>query len=191
MQQSYSTGNVPIRDMMNQALAAFPNKHDAEKLLDSLFLYAEANYYYFDERDLRSRIQRLYDRQSPENVDDLDLVALALVSFALGSQFIQFNGILLQVAEISAEDTLPGARFMYHAERIMPLVMTNCSNESLQCCLLMAICLLPTAGPKASYIYLSVALKIAISLGLHRAPGRSPSEQTLQRVFWTTYVIER
>lgn len=176
---------------MNQALAAFPNRHDGGKLIDSLFLYAEANYYYFDERDLRARIQQLYDRPSLENVDDLDFVALALVSFALGSQFTQFNGILLQVTEISAEGRLPGARFMYHAERIMPLVMTSCSIESLQCCLLMAICLLPTAGPKASYIYLSVALKIAISLGLHRSTGRSPADQTLQRVFWTTYVIER
>jgi hypothetical protein len=83
---------------------------------------------------------------------------------------------------------------MYHAERIIPVVMTSGSSDSLQCCLLMAICLLPTAGPKASYIYLSIALKIAISLGLHRADrqsGKPHVDETLQRVFWTTYVIER
>jgi hypothetical protein len=180
--------------MINQALAAFPNRHDAEKLLDSLFLYAEANYYYFDERDLRARIQRLYDRQWQADVNDLDSIALALASFALGSQFTQFNGISLQVGRTSANDQLPGANFMYHAERIIPLVMTSCSIESLQCCLLVAICLLPTEGPKASYIYLSIALKIAISLGLHRTdptPDKSPVDETLQRVFWTTYVIER
>ena len=45
MQQKYSAGDVPIRDMVDQAIAAFPNKQDAEKLLDNLSLYAEANYY--------------------------------------------------------------------------------------------------------------------------------------------------
>jgi hypothetical protein len=180
--------------MMNQALAAFPNRHDADSLLDNLFLYAEANYYYFDERDLRARIRRIYDRQSRVEVDDLDFIALALVSFALGSQFTQFDGNPLQMKEISVGDQLPGASFMYHAERIIPVVMTSGSPDSLQCCLLMAICLLPTAGPKASYIYLSIALKIAISLGLHctdRKSGKLPVDETLQRVFWTTYVIER
>jgi len=176
---------------MNHALAAFPSRHDAEKLIDSLFLYAETNYYYFDERDLRARIQRLYDRQSQENDNGLDFIALALVSLALGSQVADFNGISLQVADISVKDQPPGTGLMHHAEQIIPSVMTSCSVESLQCCLLMAICLLPIAGPKVSYIYLSVALKIAISLGLHRKPDKSPADEELQRVFWTTYVIER
>lgn len=180
--------------MVDQAIAAFPNRHDAEKLLDSLSLYAEANYYYFDEKDLRARIQRLYDEQSQVNADDLDFLALALVSFALGSQFTQFHGVSLQAAETSLTEPLPGAQYMYHAERVIHLVMTSCSADSLQCCLLMAICLLPSAGPKASYIYLSVALKIAISLGLHRTgrvPGKRSADETLRRVFWTAYVIER
>lgn len=180
--------------MVDQAIAAFPSRHDAEKLLDSLSLYAEANYYYFDEKDLRARIQRLYDEQSQVNADDLDFLALALVSFALGSQFTQFHGVSLQAAETSLTEPLPGAQYMYHAERVIHLVMTSCSADSLQCCLLMAICLLPSAGPKASYIYLSVALKIAISLGLHRTgrvPGKRSADETLRRVFWTAYVIER
>ena len=180
---------------MNQALAAFPNRHDADSLLDNLFLYAEANYYYFDEKYLRARIQRFYDSQLQANADDLDFIALALVSFALGSQFTQLHGVSLQVADAPPlTEPLPGARFMYHAERIIPSVVTSCSADSLQCCLLMAICLLPTAGPKASYVYLGVALKIAISLGLHRAerePGKRSANETLRRVFWTAYVIER
>lgn len=194
MQRNYSVSDAPIRDMVDQAIAAFPNRSDAEMLLDNLSLYAEANYYYFDEIDLRARIQRFYDRQSQANADDLDFIALALVSFALGSQFTQLHGVSLQVAETPLTESLPGARFMHHAERIIPLVMTSCSADSLQCCLLMAICLLPTAGPKASYVYLGVALKIAISLGLHRAervPGKRSADETLRRVFWTAYVIER
>ena len=194
IQQNHNACDLPIRDMVDQAITAFPNRHDAEKLLDNLSLYAEANYYYFDEIVLRGRIQRLYEGQSQANVDDLDFIALALVSFALGSQFTQFHGASPQVTETPLTEPLPGAGFMYHAKRLIPLVMTSCSANSLQCCLLMAICLLPTEGPKASYIYLNVALKIAISLGLHRADrvsGKRTADETLRRVFWTAYVIER
>lgn len=194
LQQNYSAGDVTIRDMVDQAIAAFPDRNDAEKLLDNLSLYAEANYYYFDEVVLRGRIQRLYDEQLQANVDDLGFIALALVSFALGSQFTQFHGVSPRFAETPLTEPLPRAGFMYHAERIIPLVMTSCSADSLQCCLLMAICLLPNEGPKASYIYLNVALKIAISLGLHRADrvlSKRSADETLRRVFWTAYVIER
>jgi hypothetical protein len=69
------------------------------------------------------------------------------------------------------------------------------SLESVQSCLLMASYLLPLGGAGSCYVYIRLAMQMAISQGLHQADaGKAmpPAVREVQnRVFWTTYIIER
>lgn len=76
-----------------EVFTALPNWNRAEALLNTFFLYAEANYYYFDGISFRTRIAELYRDGLQNNANDIDFVTLALMTFALGSYFSEIRSI--------------------------------------------------------------------------------------------------
>lgn len=176
----------------------FPSTTEAEVLVSTFFTYAEANWYYFDEASFRSQLSRLYDRNLTTSVTDTNFICLALTVFALGSQFLHiYQASRLRDPEVmAAEDAgTPGARFFRHAQNLIPRIIISPSLEGLLSCLLISLYVLPIYNTNVCYTYLGLALRTCVCLGLH---GKSvdlslpPTALEIRnRIFWTTYSIER
>lgn len=176
----------------------FPSKAEAEVLVSTFFTYAEANWYYFDETSFRSQLFGLYDRNLRTSVTDTDFICLTLTVFALGSQFVHFHqASRLRGPEVTAAEDAgtPGARFFRHAQNLIPRAITSPSLEGLLSCLLISLYVLPIYNTNVCYTYLGLALRTCVCLGLQGRsvdPTLSPTASEVRnRIFWTTYSIER
>lgn len=93
-----------------------------------------------------------------------------------------------------SEDSL-GVMFYQQACKLVPDVITFASLESVQACLLIGIYALPLDASGLSYIYLNLAVKLAIQNGMHRGwPGEGFDpvvRETRNRVWWAAYTTER
>lgn len=99
----------------------------------------------------------------------------------------------LQSNECTQE--VPGRAYYLQARKLIPAAISDNSIESIICCLLTALYVLPTENISQHRIYLSLALNIAVGHSLHRKgenPGATSLEHEVQnRLFWTVYCIER
>lgn len=93
-----------------------------------------------------------------------------------------------------SEDSV-GIMFYQQACRLVPDVITIASLESVQACLLIGLYTLPLDASGLSYIYLNLAVKLAIQNGMHRkytGENLDPvARETRNRVWWTAYTIEK
>ncbi|KAI1835735.1 transcriptional regulator family: Fungal Specific TF [Penicillium roqueforti] len=193
--ESYCENEIILRQ---QILKDFPSRAGAEVLMASFFSYAEANWYYFDESSFRKQLFELYDSDLSPTYPSLKFICLALTVFAMGSQFVHLyhadNSIALEAMTV-VQAGIPGTRYFQHAQKLVPQIIASPSLEGLLSCLLLALYVLPIHSTETCYTYLGLALRIAISLGLHRKSTNSALSPSLSelhnRVFWTTYSIER
>lgn len=183
---------------MKQILKDFPSQTEAEVLVSAFFCYAEANFYYFDKAIFCSQLSTLYSSGLATSVADVKFICLALTVFSLGSQFTHlYRGGPYSDGEGSGIEStgIPGARFFQHAQHLIPRIATCPSLEGVLSCLLAALYALPIHNANICYTYLGLALRIAICLGLHRKSAGSNLPPQLSeignRIFWTTYSIER
>ncbi|CEJ59832.1 hypothetical protein PMG11_08435 [Penicillium brasilianum] len=193
-ESDYGDENV----LMGRILKDFPSRATGEALVSAFFFYAEANWYYFDEPSFRDQLFGLYDSGLSPNVTNPKFICLALAVFATGSQFVHlYQADHLDNPEkmTAAQTGIPGMRYFQHAQTLVPHIVASPCLEGLLGCLLLALYVLPIHNTNTCYTYLGLSLRIAICLGLHRKPARSDLSPTLSeirnRVFWTTYSIER
>lgn len=124
------------------------------------------------------------------------------IILAIGTQYAYLdsrpgrNDITKSITEPSpfSEDAI-GVMFYQQACKLVPDVITVSSLESVQAILLIGIYTLPLDASGLSYIYLNLAVKLAIQNGMHR---RYPAEnldpfirETRNRVWWTAYTTEK
>jgi hypothetical protein len=178
-------------------LAWFPPKDVADFLVSAFFHTVEANYYYMDRSDFKKRLDRYYQPATPDDVDcDPTFVCLVLMVFAMGSQFAELRapGPQTRPVKLSSKHG-PGMVFYTKAKLLLSEVITQCSLESIVVCFLMGLFLLPSNTSDLSYVYHGMALKMAISAGLHRQVGNTNlSPRVLQvrnRLWWSLYTSER
>lgn len=179
-------------------LEDFPSRAEAEIFISAFFCYAEANWYYLNECSFRKELSELYDSGPSPTFSSIEFICLALTVFAMGSQFVHLyrpNHSIDSGFMTTIEAEVPGMRFFQHAQKIVPQIIASPSLQGLLSCLLLALYVLPIQSTEACYNYLGLALRIAISLGLHRKSAGSGFSPVLSeihnRVFWTTYSIER
>ncbi|KAK5027861.1 hypothetical protein LTS07_006736 [Exophiala sideris] len=183
--------------LLNVVMANLPPYKQAESLTDIFFTYLESNWYYFDERWFRNLLAQLYNGMSPTLQPQCTSVCLVFLVLALGASFMH----LKQPNAVHSPDhgaawgELPGSNFYRFAIGLMPSVLAARSVESVQCCLLTALYILPTQNVSHFFTYLGLALRLAISLSLHlKGPDLQISPQAREvraRVFWTAYCIDR
>ncbi len=180
------------------AIAAnLPPYQEAESLTDVFFTYLESNWYYFDERWFRDVLAQLYQESSPAPKIQCTNLCLVFLVLALGESFSHVNQP--SPVDLRGHDPalgeLPGSRFYQGAIGLMPSVLGVATVESVQCCLLTALYVLPTQNASHHYTYLGLALRLAIGLSLHlKGTDKkiTPENREVRtRVFWTAYCIER
>ena len=189
--------NSTDSELLKISLDGFPPRNVADFLVTTFFAVSEANYYYMDRDRFKQRLARCYDSfLTPESVgNDASFVCLALMVFAMGSQFAGLRATPRLPPPALSTKHGPGMVFYVKAKLLLSDAITQCSLESIQVCFLIGLFLLPSNTSDLSYVYHGMALRMAISAGLNRAivnPNLEPRVMHVRnRLWWSLYTSER
>ncbi|KAF2019914.1 hypothetical protein BU24DRAFT_129249 [Aaosphaeria arxii CBS 175.79] len=188
------------------SISSLPPRSIANFLVHSFFNHAEANYFFVERQWLEDRLDTVYERPATLSRRDVGSVCVIFAILAIGAQYAYLEsyaeghedhppyGLKTKVSEPFSEDNV-SVMFYQQACRLLTDVIAISSLESVQACLLIGIYTLPLDASGLSYIYLNLALKLAIQNGMHRkCPVDSLNDslrETRNRVWWTAYTIER
>ncbi|KAF5653719.1 thiamine repressible regulatory protein [Fusarium sp. NRRL 25303] len=187
-----------------EAVSLFPPAPSALTLLRVFFEIAQTNYFYTDEEVLRQRLDQFYSCPTRVGSEDAPWVSVALMVFALGTQFSHLcqssvrgsNRELMRDAHDicqTMDDTI-ASTFYRKATNLIPDILGMGCIESVQAFLLFGIYVLPIDPAGLSCTYFGIAIKVATQFSLHQKTLRdlSPREVELRkRVWWTAYALER
>ncbi|KAK1521079.1 fungal specific transcription factor domain-containing protein [Colletotrichum abscissum] len=184
------------------SLSSLPPRYVADFLVQAFFNHAETSYFYVERHWLMDRLDLVYENSASLTRRDVGTVCMILIIFAIGTQYAYLDsrnergGPPSAAADSSpfSEDTI-GIMFYQQACRLVPDVITISSLESVQACLLIGLYTLPLDASGLSYVYLNLAVKLAIQNGMHRKhPGAAIDpviRETRNRVWWTAYTTEK
>lgn len=186
------------------SLASLPPRYVATYLVSAFFKHAETNYFYVERGWLMGKLKMAYENAQSLSRRDVGTVCMLFIILAIGTQYAyldsqhECNGDSSHDPSTGpgpfSEDSV-GIMFYQQACRLVPDVITIASLESVQACLLIGLYTLPLDASGLSYIYLNLAIKLAIQNGMHRkytGEGLDPVvRETRNRVWWTAYTIEK
>jgi hypothetical protein len=158
--------------------------------------------HYFRRQQLRTKLAQMY--QNPESTQSKDQGWLChwLAVLALGELYgntrqtapadVHENGRTLS----EPDDEPPGAQYYHQSVAFLQQVAENPNVQYIETLSLLAIYAFSMDKINTAYMYNGLSMRGALSLGLHRSPQDSPSEQSnlpedelehQKRVFWTVY----
>lgn len=165
------------------------------------FTHASTNYFYVEKSWLLDRLNVAYGNPTSLARRDVGTVCIIFMVLAIGTRYAYLEWVAENGAGAGEEPTGPfsedslGVMFYQQACKLVPDVITFASLESVQACLLIGIYALPLDASGLSYIYLNLAVKLAIQNGMHRGwPGEGFDpvvRETRNRVWWAAYTTER
>lgn len=188
--------------LVSASITCLPPRYVADFLVQIFFKYAQTNNFYVEEDWLCDKLNICYTNPSELSSDDAGAVCAILMVLAVGTQFAHMesatpvNCIPSDAAQDHhfSEDEV-GLTFYQFASKLLPDIIATASVRSVQACLLIGTYLLPLDTSGLCYTYFGLALKLAIQNGMHRryhGEGLSPRMiETRNRVFWTSYTIEK
>ncbi|KAH6611458.1 n-terminal binuclear zn cluster-containing [Trichoderma cornu-damae] len=183
------------------ALSLLPPRPIADFLVYSFFKHAQTNYFFVEQNWLKTKLDLAYGNSAPFPRRDVGVVCIIFAILAIGTQFAYLESLAdgaenptEKGPDAFTEDSV-GILFYQQACGLLPDVITASSLESVQACLLLGIYTLPVDASGLSYIYLNLALKLAIQNGMHRRypVGNRDADlvETRNRVWWSVYTIEK
>ncbi|KIV85959.1 hypothetical protein PV11_01607 [Exophiala sideris] len=190
------------------AAGLFPPKEVASFLIDTFFEYGQTNYSYIDEQTLREKLDRFYASPKSINTCDSSWVCTALMLFAVGTQFAHLSSTYrddgekgsktseVEMSRTLSPDDSTALKFYHAAKRLMSDVIAIASVESVQAFLMFGMYTLPLHPDGLAYTYFGVALRLATLNGMHRSLRHragigARSAEIRNRIWWTTYTLER
>jgi hypothetical protein len=182
--------------ILKQVVGQFPAIEVAIPLFEIFQQYGETNYFYFDRQWFKESIQSFYATAPASGAGvGCDIVCLMLVVLATSSQFTYLNQMRGYLSPDAARDENPWHIFYQLSQMIMPRVIAMGTLPSIQACLIAAVYLMSSDQRNTAYVYLGVALRMAIASHMHRNTHRESYSSRLSeirnRVFWTIYLNER
>ncbi|KAI5461586.1 fungal-specific transcription factor domain-containing protein [Mariannaea sp. PMI_226] len=172
--------------ILSSIVSQFPSQAGAESLVNIFFSVGQANYYILHEPWFWPKLSEIYHKNSFIHTD-YQFIGLALMTFAIASQYTGNRS--------NNRTIVPGMKYFQDAQRLLPQILAEPCLESVQTCLMMASYLLPIRGAGPSYIYIRLAMQMAVAQGLHKANSgheiSSAVREIHSRVFWSTYINER
>ncbi|KAK7216804.1 hypothetical protein V2G26_004807 [Clonostachys chloroleuca] len=198
----YRTDELQSPTAATTALSSLPPRPIANFLLRCFLKHAQTNYFYVEETWVEDKLDLCYAKPDVLSRGDVGVVSILFAILAIGTQYAYIesdradNGNMGPDPNISSftEDAV-GVMFYQQASRLLPEVLTLGSLECVQACLLIAVYLLPIDAAGLSYSYLNIAINVSIQNGMHRRYSRDDLDTRVReirnRVWWTTYTIER
>ncbi|KAJ9642774.1 hypothetical protein H2204_002422 [Knufia peltigerae] len=178
-----------------ETLSCCPPRQIAEFLVHVFFKHAAINFFYVDRSWVSDKIIQVYDRPSTLTSKDAATASIILMIFAVGSQYAHLESLDRQGSAKDSHDHEAGNVFYQHAAKLLPDILHLGSLESVQACLLFGLYALPLDASGLAYVYLNMAIKLAMQNGMHRnIPGNTFSAtimETRNRVWWTAYCTEK
>ncbi|KAF1735498.1 putative transcriptional regulatory protein [Beauveria bassiana] len=182
-------------------LSSLPPRSITDFLIHCFFQHAEANYSFVDRDWLCSQVDIVYENPMALSNRDIGTLSMIFTILAIGTQYAYLESIAEGKGTTSAGDSKQfsedavGIQFYRKAAHLLPEVIAASSLESVQACLLMGIYTLPVDASGLAYIYLNLALKLAIQNGMHRKHPANDIDarirETRNRVWWALYTIEQ
>ncbi|KAH7113011.1 fungal-specific transcription factor domain-containing protein [Dactylonectria estremocensis] len=187
--------------LATECFAHFPPQPRAIALTTIFFQGHQSNFYYCDQHRFKRRLTALYNHGLQSPLVTPAFVCLVAIAMAMGSQFEHLHstsaGIERATETEQGHAALPGTKYLRLSQRLLPAALEARSVETVQSCLLTAFFLLATDDLGSYYTYTGLALRVAITLSLHRLKRngeREPASASFEeskRLFWTVYCIER
>lgn len=185
-------------DALSAAIKALPPRQIADILVQVFFEHAEAHYFCVDYNWLLDKINILYNQ--PETIDSkrASIISIFLTVLAVGTQYLYLearNESGKSFSSLNFTEDEVGNNFYQRAIRLLPEIIESSSLESVQACLLFALYSLPIDAAGLGYVYIGLAIRLAMQNGMHRKyTGKSLSAAVLEtrnRVWWSAYALER
>jgi hypothetical protein len=175
-------------------LKHFPPKSIADFLSTCCYELASDSFFYFDQEDFKAKLDELYSDEASCLRESPLFLCLVLMVFALGSQFAHLKkGEPLSRQTEGWHD--PGFYFYRLARNLLPTATFEASVDAVQVCHITAVYLLPEHAYDTAYLYLSHALRIAVSIDMHRqrsgARACSRDVEIRHRLWWSVFCLDR
>lgn len=181
---------------LTKVVDKFPPKSIADFLLSVCIYHGTDSLHYFDQTRFVSELDRFYaDPESPLRRDP-GFVCLALATFALGSQWTTLAKPQdVDEAACPSEGSDPGRMFYQLARVLMGDIVDRACIRSVQAVFVLGVYLMPASAIGASYVYMGLALRKALALGLHQETDDSAladeEREARRRLFWSVWCVER
>lgn len=189
---------LKTNEHLSAALACFPPRPITGFLVKTFLRYAATHWFLVDEDWLLERVHRLYTDPASLGDKAAAVSSILLSVLAIGTQYAHLESSRDQAshdptAPFSEEDV--GVRFYEQSIRLLPEIIELSCLESVQACLLLGFYALPVDASGLGYIYVNLAVRLAMQNGMHRKCHRDAftpvMTETRNRVWWTVYSLER
>ena len=190
---------------ISDIVAILPPRPVAAFLINVFFKHATSFYYYVDRRWLDEILDHIYTNMTELSPKDVTAVCVMLMVLAVGTQYVHLESPKRQSgrstdvsstfdAQNSWEFDI-GSAFYRQVAKLLSEIIHAGSVLSVQVFLLLGLYALPIDASGLSYIYLNMAIKIAIQNGMHRKSSRSifdaSTKEMRLRIWWIAYCMER
>lgn len=190
---------------MTEVMSLLPPRPVAEFLKNVFFKHATSSYFYLDRKWIDEAIDVLYSDTARLCAKDVTAACLVVMVLAVGTQYAHLESSQRQRRCSSAysvdsdghtsSELDIGSAFYRQVAKLLAEIIHSGSLLSVQVCLLLGLYSLPVDASGLGYIYLNLAIKLAIQNGMHRRTPRnafdSNTEEIRRRVWWTAYCMER
>ncbi|KAK1635734.1 thiamine repressible genes regulatory protein thi1 [Colletotrichum phormii] len=182
---------------IKRAVKSFPPRGVADFLVSVCIAYGTDIFSYLDQSHFMAELDQLYNNEQSPLREDTGFVCLVLAVFALGSQWTALaRPEDLSNATSTEDQNFDPGRIFYNQARILisDLIDRPCI-KSVQATFILGVYLMPASAISASYVYMGLALRKALAIGLHQEPD-DPSlsddeKETRRRLWWSIYSLER
>lgn len=190
--------HLKTNEHLSAALACFPPRPITGFLVKTFLKYAATHWFLVDEDWLLDRVHRLYTDPASLGDTAAAVASILLSVLAIGTQYAHLESPSdrdpkNQTSSFSEEDV--GVRFYEQSIRLLPEIIELSCLESVQACLLLGFYALPVDASGLGYIYVNLAVRLAMQNGMHRKCRRDAFSpvmmETRNRVWWTAYSLER
>jgi hypothetical protein len=195
----------PTSTSISDILAVMPPRPVATFLTNVFFKHATSVYYYVDRRWFDETLDNIYTKPVSLRSKDVTAICVVLMVLAVGTQYVHLEspdrhktsstGIATDSEVQSSWELEIGSGFYRQVAKLLSEVIHAGSLLSVQVLLLLGLYSLPIDASGLSYIYLNLAIKVAIQNGMHRKVSRNVldprTKEIRRRIWWTVYCMER
>ncbi|KAI4941563.1 hypothetical protein J4E91_010739 [Alternaria rosae] len=195
----------PASTSISDILAVVPPRPVATFLTNVFFNHATSVYYYVDRRWFDDILDRIYTNPVSLRSKDVTAICVVLMVLAVGTQYVHLEspdrhktcstGVATDSEVQSSWELEIGSGFYRQVAKLLSEVIHAGSLLSVQVLLLLGLYSLPIDASGLSYIYLNLAIKVAIQNGMHRKVSRNVldarTKEIRRRIWWTVYCMER
>ena len=150
-----------LRPFINPELPLLPPFELAKRLYRAQHAYIGKIFSFLSEKAFYQRLERVYARHlDPNNTDERLIYCQILLVFAFGQMY--------SINQWIGDEGPPGFKYFKHALTFLPNMFEDCSILFVEVLSYVAYFMQSINRRDTAYVYIGIALRMAISLGLHQ-----------------------